>query len=1270
MAAKEPEFAHLLAEVAEHVLSSFGRLMASPDAARHVYNALFYYFEGYETRDGELLFKMIEHTVREAVKKAEEAGIPEAEYRIKQFVLEVIDVLARAGERYRRDALRGVLTVEKALRATAFAGLSAAALYSVYSGLYSEAVVSSVASAVALAEVGRFKEAVEYVQKAAKALYEAAKEVFEHVKITVQRLVELFVEAVTRVLAWIDEHKAYLFLMAAVAAGVVALSVALNMWGMIELEKLSYAASLTPFIPAGVKEYPREEAFKVLREAPDPYEKFREKIAKAAIAKNEKLAEPWESLKMLIMPKPSEEGRLMVGKAYSELDEGKKKALFYATLALEEAFGVYRSALRKYAEGLREAVQRVEVGEEPFKNVVYAADLGQIKQLAEEEGKAFEEALRVLRERLNEYAVKHGLRDPLDVNEGVARRLAETKHPELSKFKDVSFGVKALAALIAYREYALGRRGAFGTAVRYWLEEGGSAWLLYYAPKTAYDRAKKAGVEKPAAVEELVAEALRRLFLKPRADRYRDFVELLGGGKLALELEKAKSSYVFKLFRLEEGNKLVELEGVKLRIEKVGEGIIYSLEFDDIERWQKFFGQELEAAMKAAEEVGRRLPVEDRFPYMGGWVNSDVAITRNRKGERVLQMSTSHLWQLAETRALFDWSDIVAFRVNLTLEGPKPQFQARTSLEKLDEAIRRSAEGGWLHMLGVEAGSWDDLKRWVAGHWGIVVDAAARRLSEGVRGELEALRNKLNDDKVAREVVAPALLLIQAERLGVNEATLRYFGAVISGAIGGDGYVSAAMKEVKLASGKRAVALLWGAALAAYGIETKVRDGRGFDVAASGGDAARLAGLYFLYGAPLLEGDDRLKSHKLVEAVRLGAEGLSVSWEGLRRRTEDGLVAADLTISEGGVAVKYNVYLRDAIVLQFQSTDWSRVELAARLLRLAGVSAEVKKVGDGGIWHVYAYTDKLATGDEKLRDALANIVRETIARGWVNAGKAEFWLEKLEKGRVLMEGWPKYEVRLVRSGALVVKFSSPNPDSIAREAQRLKEMGLEEGRHFTVKMPKGGKGYVYILKDGLAYAAWLSVYGKDEDQRKLAADFVKRILRRAEEAGEDVRKKAEEIVKEGKAWGSLKLKDFKKEVEVDGKTYVVKVIGWSAEPEKSQNGKPLLRIRITAEVGRVEGEHIVDRVVREYTITYSRRRADNAAEGRAYARGDAPEVREADAERYSALIKALTGKEPKVHHLKDGRIKIGCGREHLDGFMRYTELVDAIMKWLEETSRR
>ena len=115
--------------------------------------------------------------------------------------------------------------------------------------------------------------------------------------------------------------------------------------------------------------------------------------------------------------------------------------------------------------------------------------------------------------------------------------------------------------------------------------------------------------------------------------------------------------------------------------------------------------------------------------------------------------------------------------------------------------------------------------------------------------------------------------------------------------------MSAAMKKVELAGGKHAVALLWKAALVAHGIETEVRDvGGGFVAVTSGGDAARLAGLYFLYGPPLLEGDERIINHKLAEAVELAAEGLDIGWEGLRR-TGKGRVAADLTISVGGVAV-------------------------------------------------------------------------------------------------------------------------------------------------------------------------------------------------------------------------------------------------------------------------------------------------------------------------------------------------------------------------------
>jgi hypothetical protein len=103
----------------------------------------------------------------------------------------------------------------------------------------------------------------------------------------------------------------------------------------------------------------------------------------------------------------------------------------------------------------------------------------------------------------------------------------------------------------------------------------------------------------------------------------------------------------------------------------------------------------------------------------------------------------------------------------------------------------------------------------------------------------------------------------------------------------------------------------------------------------------------------------------------------------------------------------------------------------------------------------------------------------------------------------------------------------------------------------------------------------------------------------------------------------------------------------------------LLRIRITAEVGGVKSD---------YEITYGRYSKDNAALGFATARAD-PDGREADAERLTALIKALTGREPGVYRKKNGQIMIECTREHLEGFTRFAKLADAVARWLEETSR-
>jgi hypothetical protein len=192
-------------------------------------------------------------------------------------------------------------------------------------------------------------------------------------------------------------------------------------------------------------------------------------------------------------------------------------------------------------------------------------------------------------------------------------------------------------------------------------------------------------------------------------------------------------------------------------------------------------------------------------------------------------------------------------------------------------------------------------------------------------------------------------------------------------------------------------------------------------------------------------------------------------------------------------------------------------------------------------------------------------------------------------------------------------------------AERMMAMGLEEDVHLSVKMPEGGGvGYVRILREGLAYAAWLSVYGSGR-QRELAADFVRYILQRAWEEGDDIYEKAEEIVEEGKTRGSLTLKGFEKKVVVNGRKHVVKVTGRDAELEESQSGETLLRILITVEV-------------------------------------DTPGGREKDAERLAAVVEALMGKKPKIRRMKKGRVVVKCGREHLDCFARYVELADAIEK--------
>ena len=1105
-------------------------------------------------------------------------------------------------------------------REAASAGLSDAP-YSAHHKLYSEAVVSS---AAALAEVGQFKEAVQYVQRAAKALYEAARDVFEHVKVSLQRLVEPFVEAVTRVLAWVDEHKAYLFLMAAVAAGVVALSVALNMWGLVELEKLAHFAAGAPFV-AGLAETGGRaaERFGAVAERwrVDENEKQKiEEVVNEVVNAPQKRERPFSKLTSLKnLPPPLAELR----KALTHVeDEAEKDAAVVAALVLykalinnAEAYGEW-AELYKWARGL---VERQE----------FAVAAGDIERLRGAQ-RRLEEAAEEVRREFNRVLVLYSqsdfykerpdllnkLKQHLEVDIEKAEELAEARSKELSKYSDANMGTKAYAALLS-----IARGGIYGHVAVSLASEGVLADIVLSTPRTAYDKAKWAARGRGEAVDPSRSPKGAVDWKDRAASVLLRF--LIGYGEIDPQLLSGAGEADLKFRRVEKGDR----KGFQVfRVYGGVEAPVGELWIGKTAAYFKVSKEGPRHLVEEAKETAPDLSGLDRSRQYLAWRATDVTTSR-----RQIVGATVHSWQLRWYIALLGGPDSFSGSASVTKEGIKFLITAYWPREREVQILRESS---WLEsLLGRRVESWRELvdaidwgwvlerveelvaelKPWIGpekmddaerkrlvkrmldelalfvhfaearrdkndGRWraeravklakavealsgGRIAGEYAERLAnaiiyyaEGykkeagkrikdlagkVRISMEELRGivefVLSDmyclardcarDEVVRKFVEPALELMMLDKAlrgeFDKEKALLYFGEMYATAAAGDGTVES--KRVELAVGGElggGAALLRLAALhllsqllpkeLKFYARIYVKKDRYYDIATYGEDAARFMHLLAVSAPSAGGGYLSEKFKKFVEEAQVEVRLDNI------RQTKKGHVVADLTLSVAGVAVKYNVYLHEHdISLEFESTDRSRAELAARLLRLAGVAAEVKKREGGDVWYVRAFTNKLAAGREELRGAIAEVVKTAIKNGRVDAGRAERWLKKLEEGRVLMEGWPRYSVGLAK-GALMVRFSSTNSGNIEREAQRLREMGLEEDRHFTVKMPVEGRfGYVSILREGLAYAAWLSVHGEGE-LRELAAEFVRYILRRAWEAGKEVYEKAGEIVDEGR----------------------------------------------------------------------------------------------------------------------------------------------------------
>jgi hypothetical protein len=542
-------------------------------------------------------------------------------------------------------------------REAASAGLSEA-LYSVYSGLYSEVAVSSVASAVALEEVGRFREAVDYVQKAAKALYEAARDVFEHVKVSLQRLVELFVEAVARVLAWVDMHRAYLFLMAAVAAGEVALSVALDMRGLVELEKLAHAAVVAPFV-AGLADTGGRvaERFRALGEKYEGW-KIDTNVVDEILKVPLRGERPYTAfLKMAEsrggLPPPLVELRRSLALIK---DEVERDAAVVAAHVLYKTLINNAGAYREWAEVYHWARGLVEKQE-------FTVAAGEVEKLRRAQ-RRLEEVAEEVRKELNTvltlYSQKRDIYEKLkplvEVDVKKAEELAEAGYRRFSDYSKANMGTKAYAALLS-----IARGGIYGHVAMLLMGEGALADVVLLTPRSAYNKADRVAKRRGEAVdpsrvgaagwEDRTASALLRYLL---------------GRAVSEDLMFRRVGEGFEVFRA--------YGGVETRIDvlKIGET----------------------ARSKAGEEALKRFVEEakttapdfsgfDKAPQYVAWRATDVTTVK-----KLIAAATVHSWQLRWYFGLPGEEKSFSGKANIARKGVKLIATMYWPREREDQILR------------------------------------------------------------------------------------------------------------------------------------------------------------------------------------------------------------------------------------------------------------------------------------------------------------------------------------------------------------------------------------------------------------------------------------------------------------------------------------------------------------------------------------------------------------------------------------------------------
>ena len=171
------------------------------------------------------------------------------------------------------------------------------------------------------------------------------------------------------------------------------------------------------------------------------------------------------------------------------------------------------------------------------------------------------------------------------------------------------------------------------------------------------------------------------------------------------------------------------------------------------------------------------------------------------------------------------------------------------------------------------------------------------------------------------------------------------------------------------------------------------------------------------------------------------------------------------------------------------------------------------------------------------------------------------------------------------------------------------------------------------MAEGVRRLAWVSIHGEGE-QRRRAAEFLKFLEEKARAKGEEVFRKLNALVEEGRSRGALRLVGL----ERGG----VKVLDVKIEERDDK-----LYVTIRAEIDGTAGE---------YRLAFARQK-DGSRYLHFYVRGEEAVTRAVK------LVEVLTGERPSVAERPDGLTRIGGAGRHIDALARYEELREAIERW-------